>query len=144
MIRSFINIDTLIAIGLIVLLIGAFLTSRIRALPKKSLPFIIAALAGVVGIALFRNRRALSRRQDLKRREEEIRALEKKLQGLKKRYGVSEEKRQELKAELEQQRTAYEQTILQIRAENKKEKERIDGLAGEELHQEFRDALGNP
>ena len=144
MIRSFIGIDTLIAIGLIVLLIGAFLTSRNRALPKKSLPFIIAALAGVVGIALFRNRRALSLRQDLKRREEEINALEKKLQGLKKRYGVSEEKRQELRAELEQQRTAYEQTILQIKAENKKEKERIDRLAGEELHQEFRDALGNP
>lgn len=141
--NSFLDIDTYLAFGLVGIAIVVFLISQMGILPKKSLLFVVAALAGVLGITLFRKRRVNSLLKDLKSREDQLKKREGELTELKERYGASEQKLQEVKAELERQRAAYEKTIMQIKAENKKEKERIDNLSGDELHREFLSALDN-
>lgn len=140
---SFLDIDTYIAFGLVAIAVVVFLISQMGILPKKSLLFVVAALAGVFGITLFRKHRVNSLLKDLKSREDQLKKREEELKELKEGYSISEQKLQEVKAKLERQRAAYEKTIMQIKAENKKEKERIDNLSGDKLHEEFLNALDN-
>ncbi len=137
------NWDMVIAFGLIGIIIVVFLISRMGILPKKSLPFLIAALAAVFGIALFKRLRTDKLKDELKKREDELKKKEEKLKELKANYNVSEIKLQEMNADLERHRAAYEKELLDLKAENKKEKDRIDSLSGEELHDEFKKAFGS-
>lgn len=143
MIQSFLGIDTYVAFGLIGIVVVMFLLSKMNVLPKKSLLFVAAALAGVFGLSLLRERRTKHLRKDLEEREKKLKEQEQKLKDLHERYGLAEDKLSEAKAELERQRSAYEKAILHIREKNEEEKKRIDALSGEELHHEFRSAFGS-
>jgi len=134
--------DIAIALGLVGIIVVVFLVSRMGILPRKSLPFVVAALAAVFGITLFRRYRTSKLKEDIQRQEEELKNKEKRLQELKGRFNVSDQKLQEMIAELDNQRSASEKQILRIQADNAKEKQRIDRLSGEELHEEFRKAFG--
>ena len=138
-----IDIDLIIAFVIIGIVLAVFLLSKINLLPKKSLPFIIAGLAGAFGITLFQRSRMKGLRKELEEREKKLLEKEEKLKKLKDNYSASDKHLQQAKAELEKQRAAYEKTILQIKAENEEEKERIDRLSGEDLHNEFLEAFGD-
>ena len=138
-----IDIDLIIAFVIIGIVLAVFLLSKINLLPKKSLPFIIAGLAGALGITLFQKNRMKGLRKELDEREKKLREKEEKLKKLKDNYSASEKHLQQANAELEKQRAAYQKTILQIKAENEEEKERINRLSGEDLHNEFLEAFGD-
>jgi septal ring factor EnvC (AmiA/AmiB activator) len=138
-----IDIDLIIAFVIIGIVLAVFLLSKINLLPKKSLPFIIAGLAGAFGIMLFGKSRMNGLRKELEEREKKLLEKEEKLKKLKDNYSASEKHLQQANAELEKQRAAYQKTILQIKAENEEEKERIDRLSGEDLHNEFLEAFGD-
>ena len=76
--------STLIALGLIGIAVIIFLISRMGLLPKKTLPFIAAALAGAFGVALFQGYRSRKIREKIKKLEEEIAMREKNLKEMKK------------------------------------------------------------
>ena len=105
--------------------------------------FIVGAIAAVFGITLFRQYRVKSLRKELKEREENLKQREKSLLALKGEYETSEEELRQLRAKLEEQRAAYQKMILEINAKNKAEKERIDDLSGEDLHDEFMAVFGS-
>jgi hypothetical protein len=139
------GIDTIIALGLIGIVIIIFIITRIGTLPKKSLPYIIAALAAAFGIYKIYNligssKKAMGRIKEL---EKDIAVREKNIIELKKNLNLSDQKLQELLAELEQHKAAAERELLQMRADSKIEKERIDKLSGEDLHEEFRRSVNN-
>jgi DNA anti-recombination protein RmuC len=135
--------DLLIAFGLIGITVALFLIYRMRILPKKSLPYLAVALTGVLGLALFKKWRSDKLNDDLEKLEKELKKREEKLKDLKKTYKASDRKLQEIEAELDRHRAAYEKEILLIKAENKEAKKEIDALSGEELHDTFRKAFGH-
>jgi septal ring factor EnvC (AmiA/AmiB activator) len=135
--------DLLIALGLVGIVVVTYLISRMGLLPKKSLPFVAAGLAAIFGIALFRKYRSDNLQKELKELEGELKKKEKRLEDLKQTYNVSNEKLQEMKSELVRHQSANEKEILLISEKNKKEKERIEGLSGNELHEEFLKTFGS-
>jgi len=72
-------VDLYIALGMLIFVVTVFIISRIGFLPKKTLPFVVGALAGVVGIVIFKRQRTNGLRKELEKREEELREREKKL-----------------------------------------------------------------
>lgn len=143
MIGSLIGIDTYIALGMVGIVVIVFLISRMGILPKKSLPFVIAALALVFFGSILKSRRNNQLMKDLEELKKQIKERQKRLKELEDKYGASEQELNKVKAELDRQISAYEKTILDIKAKGEKEKERIDRLSGEELHSEFRTAIGD-
>ncbi|NIM18078.1 MAG: hypothetical protein GTO45_39390 [Candidatus Aminicenantes bacterium] len=135
-------VDLYIALGLVVIVIIVYLLSRMKLLPKKSLLFVIGGLLGVLGLGLFNRLRRDSLVKELEKREKALKEREKKLEELKNRSEISEQKLNEMKAEFERQRAAYEKEILSLKAKSKEEKEKIDKLSGDELHDAFWDATG--
>ena len=134
------NLDLIIAFALILLILIILIFTQTREQPKSSrrnVLFIISALAAVLGISLFRQYRAKKLIKELEKREERLKQKEKDLLGLKGEYETSEQELHRLKAKSDEQRSAYEKMILDINAKNKAEKERINNLSGEDLHNEF-------
>lgn len=138
-----IGTDLIIAIVLIGIVLLTLLISKMGILPKKSLPYVIAALAAIIGISLWRESRMKGLREELEKREKELEEREKRLKDLKEKYKLSEKELEKAVTELEKHKAAYEQEILLLNAKNKEEKERIDQLSGEDLHSEFLSAFGN-
>ncbi len=143
---NMISFDLIIALILIGLILIILLFTQTREQPKKSrrnLIFIVSAVAAVFGLRLFRSYRTKSLRNELLEREENLKQQEKTLLAIKGEHETSEEELQQLRAKLEEQRAAYEKTILDINTKNKAEKERINDLSGEDLHDEFMMTFSN-
>ena len=140
---SIFDTSTLIALGLIGIVVVIFLIDRMGVLPRKSLPYIAAALAGAFGIALFRGYRSDQAKERIKKQEEELAKREQNLKVLKDTYNASDQVLQKMQADLEAQRAAARNDLLQIQAGNKAEKDRIDKLSGDELHDETRKVLSS-
>ncbi|MBN1349882.1 hypothetical protein JXJ21_10765 [candidate division KSB1 bacterium] len=136
------DIDLVIAIGLIVLIIIIFIISKLAALPKKSVLFLLGALAGVFGLSFLKKHQTNALKKKLEDREKELRERESRLEKLRKQQIASYEQLQPVKAELEKQRATYKRKLLENNASSKAEKEEIDQLSGEELHHKFLETFG--
>jgi septal ring factor EnvC (AmiA/AmiB activator) len=133
--------DLIIALGLIGIVIIIFIVYRLGVLPKKSIPFILAAVAAVCGWSWFQNYRLRSLKKELEKREEDLRIQEQRLEELKKNFEITEEQLQTAQHELDQQRSAYKKVMLKIDAEKTKGIEEIENLSGDELDAAFDDLL---
>ncbi len=141
MMNHLFGIDTYIALGILISVLVIVILSRMNLLPKKSLPFVIAAIVGLFGISVLRRRRTKELQNQIKKREEKIRDLLKKLDQLKEKYGASSVELEQIKAELEVQISAHEKELLNINNRHKTESNRIDNLSGQELHNEYANAF---
>lgn len=135
--------DLLVALGLIVIVVFVLFLVKIGLLPKKSLPFVLGALAGIFGFSLWREHRMKKLRQELLKREAELKKREEVLKKLKEDYQASEHELAKARAELQKHREAYQKAILQLNAQNEQEKERIDQLFGDALQDEFSKLLSS-
>lgn len=125
-------------LGLILLVGVIFVLIKWRILPKKSLPFLIAAIAVMFGLSILRKTRMNSLRKDLKKREEDLKKKEKELKNKKDASDNSEKELNKLKADFNCDREKSEKDILKIDKDNEEEKKQIDSLSGDDLHNEFR------
>lgn len=139
---AFFDVDTIIALGLVGIVIVTFLIYRMGLLPKKSLPFVVGGLLAVFGIYMFRSAKRNGLKKELEKREKELREEEKKLAEMKANLNVSEEELAQAQVELDNQRAAVKKAMLLNEAENKAEKERIDNLSTEETFDEFDQVFG--
>jgi len=137
-----IPLDIQIAVGLVVITLVVFLLSRIKILPKKSLPFIAAALLGAFGFSVFKQWRQRGLRKELREKEKQIKEKEKRLDELKAKADASEQELRRIQADLNKERAALQKEILIIEEKNKAEKERIENLPDDELFEEFDRAFG--
>jgi hypothetical protein len=129
--------DLVIAGGLILIAIVVFIFSRMGLLPKKSLPIVAGALVGVFGIVILRERRTQIMRKRLEDLEKELKIKELKVKELRDGSLTSEVELRKAQAELNAQRAALQQSILQIDAATKEERIRIDQLDTNEVADEF-------
>ncbi len=131
------HIDLLVAGGLIAVALVIYFLSRLRLLPKKSLPFVAGALLGVVGIGIWRAKRTDALRQELKRKEKELDALKQRSETL--RDG-SEEAERALQAAIaagERQREALMRNIMRNEQATEAARARIDEIPDSQLADEF-------
>src|SRR2546427_11735079 len=68
--------DISTAVIVLIIVVAIVLVARMGILPKKSLPYPAAGLAGVFGIALFRKLRQQDLQNDLRQRERGLKELE--------------------------------------------------------------------
>ncbi len=140
-----ISLDLIFAFALIGLILLLLLFTQTRGQAKSSrrnLLFIVSSIAAVLGVTLFRQYRTKKLIKELNEREETLQQKEKDLLALRGTCESSERELHQLKAKLNEQRFAYEKMILDINAKNKLEKERINNLSGENLHEEFLATFG--
>ncbi|HDP99857.1 MAG TPA: hypothetical protein ENN22_11830 [bacterium] len=140
-----ISYDLILSGGIAITAIIIFLLFQMSGLPRsgrRSILFVIGSAAAVLGISLFKQHRLKLLDQELKERENRLKQREENLTQLKADYQRSETELNVLKANLEQQLSAYRKIMLQIKAENQQEKKRIDQLSGEDLHNEFLAVFG--
>lgn len=133
--------DLIIALGLVGIVVVVFIISQMGILPKKTLPYVIGALAGLLGITLFREWRTKGLAKKIAEQEKILNEKEEKLKELKEKYMASDRELQKAKEDLEKQIAAYKKMLLQLQAETREEKEKIDQLAGEELDDKFSELL---
>lgn len=136
------HIDIVIALALLLIIVIVFMVGQTGLLPKKSLPFLAAALAALFGIAIFRAWRKSQLLQELRKREEDLKAQDKRLDELKRKVDVSTEDLNKVKAEASKQLAAHQKEILLIDAKNKTETQRIDSLSEEQVFSEFAKTFG--
>ena len=84
--------DLIIALGLIGIVIVVFLLSRMKLLPKKTLPYIALALLAGLGIAYFKTRKDDNVKKEIERLKEDIKKREAKVEELKKADAINVEK----------------------------------------------------
>lgn len=129
----------LIAIG--VLIVGGALW-QLRQSAKAGVVFVLAALGAVLGLSLLADARRRRLLQQLRTREAELAALEKRLASLQQQYALSEKEVQEAQETMRRERAAYMRRILFLEAEKQNRVEAIERLSAEEVLEAFAKAYG--
>ncbi|MDQ1349965.1 MAG: hypothetical protein QG657_266 [Acidobacteriota bacterium] len=134
--------DLIIALGLIGIVIVVFLLSRMKLLPKKSLPYIALALLAGLGIAYFKARKDDKVKKEIERLKEDIKKREARIEDLKKEDAINVEKLKEISGEIDNKLATHERETLKEKAELEEEKKRLDSLTDMEVFEEYRKAHG--
>jgi septal ring factor EnvC (AmiA/AmiB activator) len=134
--------DLVIAFGLIGIILVLFLISRMGILPKKSLPYVAIALAGIFGFVIFRNKQKRDLQKQLDELEKQIDAQKDNAEKLKNVLGAKEEQLDKALSNHGKKEAAVKKNILLLDAKNTEEKERIENLSDEEAFSEFAQAFG--
>jgi Skp family chaperone for outer membrane proteins len=133
-----------IAVVLLVIAVVTVVISQMGILPKQSLPYIAAGLAGVFGIAVFRKWRETALRGELEQREQELQGLASRAQQSRAGVTAADQQLTTALATLQSQREAAQKQLLLIHASTAQEQEAISNLHGEELFQKYDEAFGAP
>ncbi|PYP08063.1 MAG: hypothetical protein DMD59_13330 [Gemmatimonadetes bacterium] len=131
------QLDLLIPLILILIVVVVLVATKANVLPKKSLPFIAAGLAGVFGWSIFNKARKDALRQKLKDEEAQQREQEKRAAEAARLAGISDGERMRAVAEAQRLRDAQQKERLLIDARTAQEKEEISKLQGDELWERY-------
>ncbi|MCX6581030.1 MAG: hypothetical protein NT166_12700 [Candidatus Aminicenantes bacterium] len=134
--------DLIIALGLIGIVIVVFLLSRMKLLPKKTLPYIALALLAGLGIAYFKTRKDDKVKKEIERLKEDIKKREAKVEELKKTDAINVEKLKEISGEIDNKLATHARETLKEKADLEEEKKRLDNLTDMEVFEEYRKAHG--
>ena len=134
--------DITIAVIVLVIVVAIVLVARMGILPKKSLPYIAAGLAGVLGIALFRKLRQQDLQNDLRQREQGLKDLEARARQTRSGVDAADQQLTEALADLQRQKEATQKELLLIQANTAAEKDAIGALQGDDLFRKFDQVFG--
>jgi hypothetical protein len=130
--------DLLVAFGLIALGLGAVLLYRMGFLPKKSLPFVAAAVTGVVGWQIFKRRRENALRAEIKRIEDRIAERTRELDALAVRAGTADEEVIAARAALEKEKAAVAKELLLLEERSAERRREIEAMDTNQVFEELR------
>ena len=134
--------DITIAVIVLVIVVAIVLVARMGILPKKSLPYLAAGLAGVFGIALFRKLRQQDLQNDLRQREQGLKDLEARARQTRSGVDAADQQLTQALADLQRQKEATQKEMLLIQANTDAEKAAIGALQGEDLFRKFDQVFG--
>lgn len=134
--------DLIIALGLIGIVIVVFLLSRMKLLPKKTLPYIALALLAGLGIAYFKTRKDDNVKKEIERLKEDIKKREAKVEELKKTDAINVEKLNTISGEIDNKLATHARETLKEKANLEEEKKRLENLTDMEVFEEYRKAHG--
>jgi len=133
--------DITIAVIVLIIVVAIVLVARMGILPKKSLPYLAAGLAGVFGIALFRKLRQQDL-HDLRQREQGLKELEARMRQTRSGVDAADQQLTQALADLQRQKEATQKEMLLIQANTDAEKAAIGALQGEDLFRKFDQVFG--
>lgn len=122
------NLDLYLAFALLLGVAIVFVGSRVGILPKKSIPLVIGAIVGLVGVEVLRDRRARALKEHLKELEDRIKKRDAELAQLEKAREISRRELDEARGRLDLQLAAAMKQTMLIETRNKAERARIDVL----------------
>ena len=127
--------DLLVAIGLVAIALIVFFLYQIGLLPKKSIPLVVGALLGGLGIVIFRERRQQALKGQLKDVQDRIKQRQKQIDQLKTQYQLTDADVAKQRAQLQEQATALQKEILTLQANNAQERKEIDQLTPDQVRE---------
>lgn len=134
--------DIIIALILIGIVLILFLLSRLKLLPKKSLPYIFLALAAGLGIGYFKARKGAKEREEIKRLNEEITRKKAQLKDLENEDKINSAKLEAYRKELDRKMADHTRETLKEKTDLEEEKKRLDNLTAIEVFEEYRKIYG--
>lgn len=130
--------DLLVAYGLIVLALVAVLLYRMGFLPKKSLPFVAAGIAGVVGLRILKGRRDKALGAEIDKLDKRIKDRDRELDALGLRAGTADEEALAARAALEKEKAAVGKERLLLQAKSAERKREIEAMGIDEVYEALR------
>ena len=127
--------DLLVAIGLVAIALIVFFLYQIGLLPKKSIPLVVGALLGGLGIVIFRERRQQALKGQLKDVQDRINQRQTQIDQLKTQYQLTDADVAKQRAQLQEQATALQKEILTLQANNAQERKEIDQLTPDQVRE---------
>ncbi len=127
--------DLLVAIGLVAIALIVFFLYQIGLLPKKSIPLVIGALLGGLGIIIFRERRQQALKAQLKEVQDRIKQRQTEIDNLQTQYQLTDADVAKQRAQLQEQATALQKEIITLQANNAAERKQIDQLTPEQVRE---------
>lgn len=127
--------DLLVAIGLVAIALIVFFLYQIGLLPKKSIPLVVGALLGGLGIVIFRERRQQALKGQLKDVQDRIKQRQTQIDQLKTQYQLTDADVAKQRAQLQEQATALQKEILTLQANNAQERKEIDQLTPDQVRE---------
>jgi hypothetical protein len=135
------NFDVTLALGLVVAAVCVVILTQIGLLPRKSLGYVIVAAGAAIGWSWMRRRQADSRREELKKEEARLKALEGELAAAGRSLGDANVRLDAAHAEFEARRTAITESIVELDDAHRQRLAEISGLSGEALDSDMQAML---
>lgn len=126
-------LDIAVALGLVALAVVVFLLARMEVLPRKSLPYVAAGLAGAFGIGIFNAWRRRAAKDDLARAEQAVKDARARLPRLKAESEAAARTAEALDVQHAVELEAHVKAVGQAIAEGKQQKAEIGQKHGDDL-----------
>lgn len=134
--------DIAVALGLIAFAVVIVLLARMEVLPKKSLPYVAAALASALTFGLLKAWRKSENDKDYEEKKKELDRLRANTTALAAKHKDAQRETERIQAEIDRAEETHQKAILQSEARTAAEKGRIDGLHGDDARREFMKRFG--
>jgi hypothetical protein len=135
-----VDADLILVAALVFVAIVVALLSRIGLLPKKSLPYVGAALLAAIGWAVFRNWGAKAEKKVLDQHRDDLRKLEPPLDAARTAFAGREEALRAADAEIARHEEALKRRALRAQAKPA-DRPTVDQMSAQEVLDEFRKAF---
>jgi hypothetical protein len=130
-------LDLYVAFGLLFVVIVVFIASRVGVVPKKSIPIVLGAVAGVLGLRLLKAWQGRALDGQIKELKDRIAKRDIDLKTLEAKSEVSHQQLAATRAALDQQLSAAQKQRLALEAADTAEADRIAGLSTDATIDEF-------
>ena len=134
------NFDLLLVAALVFVAIVVMLLSRIGLLPKKSVPYVAAALLATIGIALFKSWKRKAELNVLDDNREKLRAQERVAEDARKRLAADEAALAPIDAEIQRVEAAQQRLVLVAYARDAARRREIEAMSDEEVFRQLAEA----
>lgn len=130
-------IDLYIAFGLLVVVVVVYLANRVGVLPKKSLPILGGALAGAMGLVLFRRWQAKAADAQIAEIKRRIELRDGQLAEIETSRKLAHEELASARAKLDQQLAAAQRQRMHIVASDEEQRRAIDAADANTTGREY-------
>jgi hypothetical protein len=121
-----------------------YILAQIGVLPKKSIPIVIGAVAGALGLTLLSRARSKALNDRLAQLQDEHDKQDKILKDLREKNKISSQEHAAAMAKLNQQLAATRKEILLLNEKNTARKQEIEQMTPDQAFSEFNKIFGNP
>lgn len=134
------NLDLLLVAVLVFVAIVVALLSRIGLLPKKSIPYVAAALLATIGFALFKSWKRKAELNVLEDNRKKLRAQEQVAEEARKKLAADEAAMAPIDAEIQRVEAAQQRRVLVADARDAARRREIEALSDEEVFRQLTEA----
>lgn len=131
------NLDLIIAVGLFLVALVVFFLVRLGIVPLKSIPYVIGSLLALVGIQIFKARKAGQLGDEIKAQKKELDERGERLETMKKDLEITEAKHAEEKRKLDDVEVVHAKTMEELKTKDEAERAAIADMSTTDLFAKY-------